>query len=160
MYQDLAPFWFHNKNGIIYHLWKQDIEKLVLHKKIPREWGEIKTIEYVPLSESSRELLEKVKAPIRTHEKGKYHLQIKVDDWQDKEFLNLLIQYHLIDIPTGNTVWELDRNLKANVGTVSQNKSVSETPRPVESPSVSPTPQASHRSNRGSKKPLPSRTRH
>ncbi len=158
LYRELAPFWSKDKNGMIYYLWKQDIEKLLLYQKIPKEWQNIKTIEYIPLSDSAKTLLEKVKAPIRTHTDGEYTLQIGVDDWQDKEYLNLLVQYHLIDSKTGNTVWELDRNLKVKAETALQNTSVSGTPQPDVSPSASPKPQAPRQSNPSRKRPSPSRT--
>lgn len=144
VYSDLVPFWTGDRDKMIYVLWKQDIEKLSMFQRIPRPWGEIKEVEYIPQSASTKILLTKIKAPIHTETKGKYKLQIKLDDFNDQGNYTLLVQYHLVELESGNTIWELDRDITLPAKTVSQNRSGSNPPLPASSPSGSPEPQQAH----------------
>ena len=111
LYNDIVPFITNDKNGMFYALWKQDVEKLIVAKKIPKEFGEIEKIEYLPLTDNTKELLKKVRAPIRINPKGKFTLQITLDDWKDDKGHGYLIQYNLVDSQTKNNIWELGRTL-------------------------------------------------
>lgn len=110
-YKDIIPFVIKDYDGMFYALWKQDLEKLMINKKLPLEFGQIEKIEYIPLTEDTKHLLEKIRAPIKTNPKGKFTLQITLDDWKDEKGHGYLIQYNLMDSQTKNNIWELGRTL-------------------------------------------------
>ncbi len=146
LYKDIIPFYSGDKNAMFYSLWKQDLEKLMEYKKLPYEFGEIEKIEYFPLSDNTRVLLEKIKAPIKVNPKGKFTLQITFDDWHDEKGHGYLIQYNLLNSSTKNNIWELGRTLSfdATPKIVSQNKKESHQPPPAVSPSKSLAQPAPH----------------
>lgn len=115
-YQDLSPFWFNATQGEqIETLWKQDMELLVRSKSLPKEWLEVSDIKYFPLTETTKDLLSKIRPPIGTHDTGKYRMEVTVDDWLDTEEgrsdYGLMIQYQIFDIASQNLIWELGRTL-------------------------------------------------
>ena len=115
-YKDLSPFWFDSSQAEqIQTLWKQDIELLVRSKSLPKEWIEVSEIKYFPLTETTKELLSKIRPPLGTHDMGKYRMEVTVDDWLDtengKSDYGLMIQYQLFDIASQNLIWELGRTI-------------------------------------------------
>ncbi|MES2768872.1 MAG: hypothetical protein V4596_06965 [Bdellovibrionota bacterium] len=115
-YKDLSPFWFDStQSQQIETLWKQDMELLVRSKSLPKEWIEVSEIKYFPLTETTKDLLAKIRPPLGTHDTGKYRMEVTVDDWLDNENgksdYGLMIQYQLFDIASQNLIWELGRTL-------------------------------------------------
>lgn len=115
-YKDLSPFWFDaNTTEQIETLWKQDLELLVRSKSLPKEWLEVSEIKYFPLTETSKELLTKIRPPMGTRPEGKYRMEVSIDDWLDNENgksdYGLMIQYQIFDIASQNLIWELGRTL-------------------------------------------------
>lgn len=115
-YQDLSPFWFSNSSSDkIETLWKQDMELLVRSKTLPKEWLDVSEIKFFPLTETTKELLTKIRPPLGTHDTGKYRMEVTVDDWLDtengKSDYGLMIQYQIFDVASQNLIWELGRTL-------------------------------------------------
>lgn len=111
-YKDLAPFWLESsETAQIETLWKQDIELLVRTKSLPKQWIEVAEITYYPQTESTKELLSKIRPPLGTHKDGKYKLEVTVDDWKDGSDYGVMIQYQMFDIASQNMIWELGRTL-------------------------------------------------
>lgn len=111
-YKDVTPFLFESTQvEQIESLWRQDMELLVRSKSLPKEWIKVSELKYFPLTETTKELLAKIKPPIGKHEKGDYRLEVTIDDWKDGTDYGLMIQYQLFDIPSENLIWELGRTL-------------------------------------------------
>lgn len=111
-YKDLLPFWIETtQTEQIETLWKQDMELLVRSKSLPKQWIEVAEITYFPQTDTTKELLTKIRPPLGTHKDGKYKMEVTIDDWKDGADYGLMIQYQMFDIASQNMIWELGRTL-------------------------------------------------
>jgi hypothetical protein len=103
--------------------WTDDVHVLEKSKKLPKEWSEIKELEIKgdnswpiqdwlgkirdtkakPGSEASQ------KPPIKLNPKGHFKLEVFLVHWIEEYRYGVMLQYHLVDIASKNTIWELDR---------------------------------------------------
>ena len=103
--------------------WTDDVHNLEKMKKLPKEWSEIRELDIKgdnswpiqdwlgkirdqkpkPGSESLQ------KPPIKLNPKGRYKLEVFLIHWIEGYRYGAVIQYHLVDLATTNTIWELDR---------------------------------------------------
>lgn len=87
-------------------LWTLDINNLKTHKILPKEWFEIKNIEW-----NNKEIAQYLDLPISLNKKGKFQLKIYTF-LLNKDYSAIVIQYDLIKISNQNLLWEFSRTFK------------------------------------------------
>jgi hypothetical protein len=110
-YQDAVPFWNNDHAGMLNVLWKDDVKLLVKAQKLPKAWGEIRNIHVDTASPIAAKWMKNIEVPIKVRHDGGYRLDILIDHWIYQGHLGAMIQYNLVDLKSGNTVWELGRTL-------------------------------------------------
>lgn len=112
---DIVPFWTHSEPEILRVLWKQDLENMLAAGKLPEGWFQIKTVEvaksnwpYTPNHLIAQTLL----PTIQTRAEGTMKARIFLDYWEtgDTHKHGAYTQIQLVNLQTGNTVWELNRS--------------------------------------------------
>tara|TARA_B100001248_G_scaffold262674_1_gene260762 strand:+ start:7811 stop:8293 length:483 start_codon:yes stop_codon:yes gene_type:complete len=94
---------------IVENVWFDDIKKLEKADQLPDSWQQIRILQLQALSSKSALWLQESKHPIALNHKGKYLLEISVDHNEEEESLAVIMQYNLVDIASGNTLWEFGR---------------------------------------------------
>jgi hypothetical protein len=89
--------------------WNRDLTQLKAKKQLPSGFDSIKEIRYTPMSKMSAQWISGTRIPISLNHEGKYRLSVEVDHWVEKQKAAAIINYQLIDIKSGNTVWEFGR---------------------------------------------------
>jgi hypothetical protein len=101
---------------LIERIWQQDISNLNNLHKLPSTWSEIRLVEKVNASgDSSAEVWARdTNSPIEINPKGEYKLEVLFISQHDGKHERVVIQHHMIHIPSGNSVWELGRTYELN----------------------------------------------
>lgn len=103
-----------NPEVILRRLWKQDLEKISLDKKLlPKEWLQIKEIQFTALSPEAEVFIKDPELPLPKNPKGKFHLDVQVDKFMEDSESGLMVLYKLVDVSNGDTVFELGRTFIA-----------------------------------------------
>lgn len=106
--------------------WNEDLRNLEHAKKLPKEWSEIREIEFNgdnswPTQDWLAKIREQKPKPdsegthkpaIRPNAKGHFKLEVFLIHWIEDYRYGAVLQYHLVDLTTNNTVWELDRTYR------------------------------------------------
>jgi len=92
-------------------LWSQDIKQLEESGRLPAGWSDLHNVEVTVTSPALKPWLDKYSPDFPVKPTGKYKLQIFLDDIQDNGSTAVMIQYHLIDLISQDTIWELGRTL-------------------------------------------------
>lgn len=87
-------------------LWKKDLHNLIKKNIPPKEWHEIKSIEW-----NNKELAKYLKPPVTLKKEGNYHLKIYTY-LLNENYSALVIQYDLINTQNKNLIWEFSRTFK------------------------------------------------
>lgn len=95
--------------------WTEDIQNLEKSKSLPKEWAEIRKVIVNSDNSPVHEWLEKIKAPIKVSEKGRYDLEVFMVQWIDGYRYGVMTQYKLTDITNSNTIWEMGRTYKLGI---------------------------------------------
>ena len=90
-------------------LWNRDTKMLADQNKLPKEWNDIREIVYITPTRLAKVWAKSVKAPIALNSLGKYKIEIMITDWQNKGATSAMIQYDLLDLKSGNVLWEFGR---------------------------------------------------
>ncbi|MBE8162815.1 MAG: hypothetical protein HAW63_02385 [Bdellovibrionaceae bacterium] len=90
----------------IYILLKKDLQNLTKKKILPKEWYNIKSIEW-----SNKTVKKYLSSVIHSKKEGKYHLQINTYLLND-DYSALVTQYNLTNIKNKNLVWEFSRTFR------------------------------------------------
>ncbi|MFK8137234.1 MAG: hypothetical protein AB8E15_02635 [Bdellovibrionales bacterium] len=93
-------------------IWKADIKKLRSKKKLPKYFYSVKEIAYSPMTEKAAKMLSRARIPIPLNYKGKFKLNVAVDDWKQKRESGAVVHYQFVDIKSGNTQFELSRTYR------------------------------------------------
>jgi hypothetical protein len=91
--------------------WKKDIAALEKSSKLPKEWQEIREIIVKTDNSPAQNWVEKIETPVKKKPDGFYRLDVFIAHWIDNDKYGVLIQYNLVDLRNGNTIWELSRSL-------------------------------------------------
>ena len=107
--EELASLHINSRSAKLHKLWKKDLAALKKQKKLPGGFDEIKELHYTPLSKMSAQWMSEISIPIKVNHEGKYRLNIQVDHWSEKSKTAAVVHYQMVDIKSGNTVWEFGR---------------------------------------------------
>jgi hypothetical protein len=120
---------------VFHELWQKDIVQLKESKKLPEGWNSLRLVEYTPLDQETTKWIENKKPDFDLNAEGQFKLEILLDHFEDEEGKAALIEYHLIDLNSGNKVWELGRTVKINTDNLAKPESVATetnvTPAPI-----------------------------
>lgn len=100
------------KSGVELELiWKNDIATLKSSNKLPAYWTEIRTVEKIngPDDSIAAKWVKSVSSPIEINPNGQYKLEILFISDKENGIHRAVIRHHMIHIPSGNSVWELNR---------------------------------------------------
>jgi hypothetical protein len=89
--------------------WKEDVEQLENSKKLPPAWFDVRDLEIYGGTPESKDWLGRIQVPLRTRAEGKHKLEVLVVAWEEDGKRGTLVQYNLVDLKTGNNIWELGR---------------------------------------------------
>lgn len=106
--------------------WSEDVKNLERSKSLPKEWSDIKEFEIKgDNSWPTQDWITQIKKkdtrkttntvlipPIKLNSSGRFKLEIFLIHWIEGYRYGAIVQYHLVEIATKNTVWELDRTYK------------------------------------------------
>ncbi len=97
-------------------IWEQDIDNLSGHHKLPPSWSEISVVQKINANgdrDAERWARETV-SPIEINPKGQYKLEVLFISQKSAGHEKVIVQHHMIHIPSGNSVWELGRTYQLN----------------------------------------------
>lgn len=108
-------FW-HTRNAPLYkkleRQWAEDVELLEDSGKLPQPWFDVKEIELVGGTPETRNWLKRIKIPVTVkNDVGTYKLEVLVVVWEEEGKRGTMVQYNLVELKSGNTIWELGRTL-------------------------------------------------
>lgn len=92
--------------------WKKDVIALEKSQKLPKEWQQIREIVVKTDNSPAQTWVEGVDLPIQKKQDGFFRLDVFIAHWIDNDKYGALIQYNLVDLRNGNTIWELSRSLQ------------------------------------------------
>ncbi|MCB0351136.1 MAG: hypothetical protein KDD38_08120 [Bdellovibrionales bacterium] len=97
--------------AILERAWKLDIQNLKLNNKLPAYWDDIRLIEkYTAKDDNKAETwMKDVYPPIEINPNGQHKLEILFISQSENGEQKAVIQHHIINIPTGDSVWEIGR---------------------------------------------------
>lgn len=92
-------------------LWNEDLARLAGQKLLPKAWASIGELEITASNPETEIWKAQVHPLLPRVPGGKYKLEVFIDSWADEEegLSGALVEYHLIEIASGNTVWERGR---------------------------------------------------
>lgn len=108
-------FKYKNPKDRLEALWFKDMKALEASGKLPQGWDLIEKVELIAGDSYSKELIDNSSYPIKLNPKGDKKLEVIFDKWVDGQESGIIIQYHLVDQKTNNTIWELGRSLKLTI---------------------------------------------
>lgn len=92
-------------------LWAEDLKNLEASGKLPVGWSDLNNVEVTVTSPNLKPWLDKYSPDFPTKPTGKFKLQIFLDDFKEGNQTGIMMQYHLIDLVSQDTVWEIGRTL-------------------------------------------------
>lgn len=87
-------------------LWKKDLSNLVKNKIVPKQWFNIKSLEW-----NNTAISKNLVFPGSLNKQGSYLLQISTY-LLNKDYSALVIQYNLVNLKDNNLIWELSRTFQ------------------------------------------------
>jgi hypothetical protein len=91
--------------------WRDDVEQLEASKKLPPGWFDVKDIEVYGGSPETKDWLKQIQVPLSTKKDGHFKLDVLVVAWEEEGKRGTMVQYDLVDLKSGNNIWELGRTL-------------------------------------------------
>lgn len=89
--------------------WAEDVDELEASGKLPAAWFDVGHLELYGGNPESKEWLQRIHVPLKTKKDGHYSLEVLVVAWEEDGKRGTLVQYDLVDLKSGNNVWELGR---------------------------------------------------
>jgi hypothetical protein len=86
--------------------WQEDLQRMDRLRTLPPGFKDLKSVEYIATTEKLKVMLKKYPMDFKTSGKGRYALEILLDELKGG---GLMMQYDLVDLKSGNTVWERGR---------------------------------------------------
>lgn len=101
---------------LIERIWEADIVNLTNLHKLPPAWNEIRVVEKLNATGDSaaEKWARDTSSPIEINPKGEYKLEVLFISQHEGSHERVVIQHHMIHIPSGNSVWELGRTYQLN----------------------------------------------
>ncbi|MGE3974738.1 MAG: hypothetical protein AB7F59_09465 [Bdellovibrionales bacterium] len=97
--------------GTFQSVWDRDIGFLKEKKGFHAGVENLKMVEFSSADERIRDWIDHYKPSFQVHTEGNYKLEVILDSWADGLEKGVIVQYHLIDLSSGDTIWELGRTL-------------------------------------------------
>jgi len=101
---------------VLERLWQNDFQNLKVNSALPSYWSNIRIVEKTAAQGDvlAEVWTKSVAPPITVNPDGTYKLEILFLSQVDGPQKRAVIQHHIVDISTGNTVWELGRTYEFN----------------------------------------------
>jgi hypothetical protein len=90
----------------------KDLENLRQQNFLPEGFNDLKRVEVFGKSENLKTIFNRANESFKTSTDGKYALEVFLDVIDEG---GVILQYDLVEIKSGNTVWELGRTFKHNL---------------------------------------------
>ncbi|MGE0632147.1 MAG: hypothetical protein AB7O96_07045 [Pseudobdellovibrionaceae bacterium] len=105
---------FANDSERFISLFEGDLEDLKSKKLLPPEWQNIKEIAVQTTSPQTETWVKNYSPNISTNPSGNIKLEVIVIDWAEDASSGGMAQMSLIDLTSGNKIWELARTYRLN----------------------------------------------
>ncbi len=92
--------------------WEDDIGRLDRAKILPQGMKDLKKIKLLTHTDKIKDGFKKYPLSLVEKPDGKFSLEIFADDIEGG---GIVIQYDLVDLKSGNTIWELGRTFPQNI---------------------------------------------
>lgn len=91
--------------------WRKDFEGLVKDGEIPKAWGSVREVRFIPLDKPLAKLVDKLIPPLIVKADGEYILEITLmAHVGDDGNTYVIFQHNILDVEHENTLWELNRS--------------------------------------------------
>jgi hypothetical protein len=101
------------RNGPLYkrleRQWQDDVDNLEASHKLPGPWFDVRDLEMYGGTPESRNWIKRIHIPIKTKKDGHYKMEVLLVAWEEDGKRGALVQYNLVDLKSGNNIWELGR---------------------------------------------------
>lgn len=147
----------------LYILWERDLQTLQEQNKLHPGWSQIREVVLIGGTPTTKKWLKEIGSPVRINPKGDHRLEVLVLNWTDEGREGAVVQYNLVNLKTGNMIWELGRTFTLKEAPTLQAKDktsieeatapssapepsapASVSDKPSEAPSASPAESNSH----------------
>ncbi len=91
---------------------QNDIALLKKSGTLPEAYSHIREVEIKSDNSPARDWLDDLKRKIPRDQNGTYKLSVMVIHWIEANRYGAIVQYNLVDLKSGNTVWEFSRTFK------------------------------------------------
>ncbi|MEC9284153.1 MAG: hypothetical protein VX642_15665 [Bdellovibrionota bacterium] len=106
---NMSSMQMNTSSKTLYNKWKEDLENLKKNNQLPGGFDSIKEVHYTPLSSMAGQWVSGIIIPITVKQVGKYRLNLEIDSWTEKNKTAAVVHYQMVEIRSGNTVWEFGR---------------------------------------------------
>ena len=86
--------------------WERDLKHLRDVKALHPGFRDLKSVEFIATSEKLKVMLKKYPIDFSTNPSGHFKLEVLLDELNEG---GLMMQYDLVELKSGNTVWERGR---------------------------------------------------
>ena len=86
--------------------WQEDIRRMDQARSLPNGFKDLKVVEFIATSKKLKLMLKKYPMDFKTNSHGHYSLEILLDEIKGG---GLMMQYDLVELKSGNTIWERGR---------------------------------------------------
>lgn len=91
--------------------WERDIAFLKEKQRLHEGFESLKMVEIESSDSQVRDWIEGYRPEFGIQSMGMYKLEVLLDIWNDGRENGVIVQYHLVNLASGDTVWELGRTL-------------------------------------------------
>ncbi len=109
-YQNSVPSVQHIEMQSQSHFVSRDLHQLHKQGQIPKYFFQLKNIKWSYHDEDLRKDIPEESIPFKANASGLYNLEVDAFSSQQKTSKIAVIQMNLIEVKTGNKIWELSRN--------------------------------------------------
>jgi hypothetical protein len=92
--------------------WQDDITRLDRAHSLPNGFKDLNKVGFTCSSERLKKAFDKYPLTLHRDPNGKFNLEIFADEVEGG---GIVVQYDLVEVKTGNTVWELGRTFPQNL---------------------------------------------
>ena len=86
--------------------WEDDLRRLERAKFLHPGFKDLKSVEFIATSDKIKTMLKKYPMKFKTNPAGHFKLEILLDELHQG---GLMMQYDLVELKSGNTIWEQGR---------------------------------------------------
>ena len=107
-----ADYWILSPREKFLRSWEEDIALLRKSQKLPPGWDHIRLVEVKSDNSPARDWVDDLKKRVPTDPTGTYKLSVMTIHWLEENRYGAIVQYNIVDLKSGNTIWELSRTFK------------------------------------------------